>query len=1049
MAAEYGSYLGAFVLIVLVIRSLIVVAAGDPSQFPFGFNPDSGCGEVGYSCGVISGIAMTILSLSLGSVAFLFWRLGHVQYPYMFRAEKEPRDLVPTAGSIVGEVVGRDELCHVIMDDLRDRERRRPHLLVGGVGVGKTAVMVQLTKLLAEAGAVPVPIRLRDAQEKLRFIVLAREVFVHEAEDTLLSDGEGEKVWRRLLRDDRVVVLADGLEEALAEGDAERERDNLIRFAIREAERQRLPLVVATRPHEPLTGIDAAVLELEPLSEEAALDYIEVEGPVGEAHRLDWVVETADVVETPLYLRVARQLHEQRLLHRAGPMPDVTKLHRPGVDPIELRVHLDTRGVDRVELRVRLMRTWTNALVAGYFYTELPLDVADRLATVHQLAALACMGLRDDTLEVKFDALPQPVLPPARRATRPSTAGASAGRTDPAARRPRAPKSGAASADDHGLTAAVVEELATLNRLPMDIRLAATRGAQLELVETRKDGVRFPHSIMQAYLGSRMMEHALEDESYLDEALKPPRPGRELLAALVMHAHGSLVAGSYKRWRWLTDRLAKAADDRPRDAKTIDLLAAALEIDSVDENPAHPVLARKLRDRWKIQVTDDRTVEDAKLSAVARFGDVARNLSARRRESQRQGRSRRPRSKLVCEPEYLALLQIARQEQSYPVRLAIAHELGAGGDDAYSALAECLGPRAPAKSPVWRDWLKRDEDHRQRAMSAWLAPLLVGSTEKHEESAKSDLRDWVAYVGRRTSEGEDVLPISLEVALAQGFKHAANRRRDHPHARAVARDLLREQARAMLRRARFWFSRLTLVHALTLWELPEDPEPEPAIGRGSETGEVVEGWLASRDRDAEHPFVDEASELARLALDEHAPERFMWIDESGVVTRVGSRPTRRGVPRKHNLWIPPSTGWTALHPRALRLVGDVLLLLNLAERGRTPLEREERMRLMFRDDLPPCLVSDRRPLHPGLTVGMAETFPPGSRCKKGCPFELCPYPPKGEQTHRVELSEAFCRRQQYLFGRARGRVGPGDWQDRTPRAELKDFWGEMATRAKR
>ena len=48
------------------------------------------------------------------------------------------------------------------MADLHDRGVR-PHVLVGGVGTGKTAVLVRLTELLAEKRAIPVPVKLRDA----------------------------------------------------------------------------------------------------------------------------------------------------------------------------------------------------------------------------------------------------------------------------------------------------------------------------------------------------------------------------------------------------------------------------------------------------------------------------------------------------------------------------------------------------------------------------------------------------------------------------------------------------------------------------------------------------------------------------------------------------------------------------------------------------------------------------------------------------------------------------------------------------------------------
>ena len=237
---------------------------------------------------------------------------------------------------MIGEVVGRDELCHVIIEDLRDSGIRRPHVIIGGVGTGKTALLVRLTKLLAERGAVPVPIRLRDAQESLDFRELARKRFVTDSNTRLTSDTEGEKVWRELCKNDQVVVLADGLEEALIEGNAQKERDNLIRLAIRQANDQRLPLVIASRPHDPLRGMEAAIVELEPLSEEAALEYVQQRETGEDDRRLDWVVETADVAETPLYLQITRQLH------RSGLMEYVT--------PRRNDRRLDTRSVDRAEL---------------------------------------------------------------------------------------------------------------------------------------------------------------------------------------------------------------------------------------------------------------------------------------------------------------------------------------------------------------------------------------------------------------------------------------------------------------------------------------------------------------------------------------------------------------------------------------------------------------------------------------------------------------------------------------------------------------------------
>jgi NACHT domain len=177
------------------------------------------------------------------------------------------------------------------MEDIHHPDTRRPHLLVGGVGAGKTAVLVQLTSLFAKHRAVPVPIRLRDATDGLNFREMAHSRFLAMAESSMLAADDAEKVWRQLSKDDKIVVIADGLEEALTEGSASihQDRDNLIRLAIHRAHELRLPLIIASRPHDPLRGADATIMELEPLSEEAALEYIDPSQNSSDARWLDWL----------------------------------------------------------------------------------------------------------------------------------------------------------------------------------------------------------------------------------------------------------------------------------------------------------------------------------------------------------------------------------------------------------------------------------------------------------------------------------------------------------------------------------------------------------------------------------------------------------------------------------------------------------------------------------------------------------------------------------------------------------------------------------------
>ncbi len=199
------------------------------------FSLDNRCQQRALSCGVLASFLVPVLTLALVSAFFLLGRLWYLRRRYLRTARARPQDVVPTAGSIIGDVVGRDELCRVMIADVRDPSTRRPHVVVGGIGTGKTALLVRLTKLLAHQHAVPVAVRLRDARDRLDFGELARERFIADLQSSILSDTEGEKVWRQLLKEGRIVVLADGLEEALIEDEAETERDNLIRLAIRQA----------------------------------------------------------------------------------------------------------------------------------------------------------------------------------------------------------------------------------------------------------------------------------------------------------------------------------------------------------------------------------------------------------------------------------------------------------------------------------------------------------------------------------------------------------------------------------------------------------------------------------------------------------------------------------------------------------------------------------------------------------------------------------------------------------------------------------------------
>ena len=67
-------------------------------------------------------------------------------------------------------------------------------------------------------------------------------------------------------------------------------------------------------------------------------------------------------------------------------------------------------------------------------------------------------------------------------------------------------------------------------------------------------------------------------------------------------------------------------------------------------------------------------------------------------------------------------------------------------------------------------------------MRAWLAPMLVGSvSDACRDEAQRHLEAWLEQLKPQNSQhGRAELPLSLEIALAQGFKAAANRRKRNP-----------------------------------------------------------------------------------------------------------------------------------------------------------------------------------------------------------------------------------------------------------------------------
>ncbi|MDP8910100.1 MAG: hypothetical protein M3N47_13520 [Chloroflexota bacterium] len=100
-------YLGGLLFVLWVGRALAVVISGKPNT-SLPLDADSGCAETGFSCGVMGGIVMTLLSLALGSAIFLVHRLRHIRSAYVRHARNDPAELMPTAGTVTSARVSPD-----------------------------------------------------------------------------------------------------------------------------------------------------------------------------------------------------------------------------------------------------------------------------------------------------------------------------------------------------------------------------------------------------------------------------------------------------------------------------------------------------------------------------------------------------------------------------------------------------------------------------------------------------------------------------------------------------------------------------------------------------------------------------------------------------------------------------------------------------------------------------------------------------------------------------------------------------------------------------
>ncbi|MGH2698520.1 MAG: hypothetical protein ACRDJL_04885 [Actinomycetota bacterium] len=299
------------------------------------------------------------------------------------------------------------------------------------------------------------------------------------------------------------------------------------------------------------------------------------------------------------------------------------------------------------------------------------------------------------------------------------------------------------------------------------------------------------------------------------------------------------------------------------------------------------------------------------------------------------------------------------------------------------------------------------------AILGWLLPALSSTLHGPERDQLE------SYVGRLIDiVSQPEVHQGIQASLAQGMKidalHDSNRAPIDEHG------LRFDQLQHFLERADFFYSRIMLLHAISLRSIavksllretskrPSDFDQEE-LRSLRERLRLAESTLSVEAGDPDrHPFVRRAAQLCLKAVKSERWKPFVWVDENVVISRATSE----------------------LDPEANALVAEVVMLLTLIEQDRIDSETQGTMRQEQR--LPRCLHGSRD----------RSEFVDGCRCE----FDLCPYPDHiGSAAGRSSLSRGFCLELAAARRPKWKRVTDGGLS----RKATRRFWEEMAGRVAR
>jgi len=267
------------------------------------YNSCSANGTV--ACGLGENVAATFVVAALAWLLWYFWTRTRLVHNYVALVRSRPEDLLGTASSGVraAAILARVEQCEEIAEEVRNADVAT-QVITGPPGSGKTIFLLALARYLADRGVVPVPVSLRGAGLEVDLIARARERLLETIDDWMTYEGHGDRLWRHLRNSGRIVVLADGLDEAI-DRPSVLAAPGLARRVLGASSVHGIPVVVTSRPEALPDAERAGAFSVPDVPPAEVMTRLKARAnPALDTDALRRLATAADMAATPFYLEI-------------------------------------------------------------------------------------------------------------------------------------------------------------------------------------------------------------------------------------------------------------------------------------------------------------------------------------------------------------------------------------------------------------------------------------------------------------------------------------------------------------------------------------------------------------------------------------------------------------------------------------------------------------------------------------------------------------------------------------------------------------------------